>query len=135
MACYVATMAWDVGRTYRQVAAALGLLGVLFYAALLPGHLTSQFAEQLFAAEYGSLGQVVCRGAQAVPTQPGAPASPAPSCPFCKGLAAFQFALSPAPVAIVPAIAERALLCAVTREDIADGVLLTPRSRGPPSQA
>lgn len=116
---------------YRRVAAALGLLGVLFYAALLPGHLTSQFAEQLFAAEYGSFGQVVCRAGQAVPAQPGAPT---PSCPFCKGLAAFQFALSPAPAAIVPAIAERALLCAVTREDIADGVLLTPRSRGPPSQ-
>ncbi len=128
-------MAWDVGRAYRKVAAALGLLSVLFYAALLPGHLTSQFAEQLFAAEYGSLGQVICRGAPAVPSQSGAPASPTPSCPFCKGLAAFQFALAPAPVVIVPAATEHALLYAETRDDIADGVRLTPRSRGPPSRA
>ena len=49
-AANVVAMVWGVQRKHRRIAAALALLGVAFYALLLPGHLTSQFNAQLYKA-------------------------------------------------------------------------------------
>jgi hypothetical protein len=112
------------------VAAAVALLGIAFYALLLPGHLTSQFNAQLFKAEFGISAQAMCRADASGPSVPGAPDT---SCPLCKGLAAFHLAVMPA------AQAELAAPPAVTasydqlRDDLAGTFVAAPRNRGPPS--
>ena len=101
-------MLGDVKRTYRRVAAALALLGVAFYALLLPWHLTSQFTLGLYEAEFGPLAARDVRQ-ELDGVNPSLPGAPATSCPICKGLAAFQLTLAPAPpVAALPAHAAAA---------------------------
>jgi hypothetical protein len=126
-------MLGDVKRTYRP-AAALALLGVAFYALLLPWHLTSQFALGLYEAEFGPLATVIC-GKSVEGVNPSLPGAPATSCPICKGLAAFQLTLAPAPPAVaLPALAHVQLVPAES-DDVAGAALPTPRSRGPPLPA
>ncbi len=127
-------MLGDVKRTYRRVAAALALLGVAFYALLLPWHLTSQFTLGLFEAEFGPLAQVMC-GKSAGSVNPSLPGSPATSCPICKGLAAFQLTLAPAPPVVALPMMGEALFASAAAEDVAGAALLTPRNRGPPLPA
>jgi hypothetical protein len=127
-------MLGDVKRTYRRVAAALALLGVAFYTLLLPWHLTSQFTVGLFEAEFGPVAQVMC-GKSADGVNPSLPGSPATSCPICKGLAAFQLTLAPAPPAVALPAMVQAQFAAVATDDVAGAALPTPRSRGPPLPA
>jgi hypothetical protein len=127
-------MLGDVKRSYRPIAAALALLGVTFYALLLPWHLTSQFALGLYEAEFGPLAAVIC-GKSVEGVNPSLPVAPATSCPICKGLAAFQLTLAPAPPAVaLPALAHVQLVPAES-DDVAGAALPTPRSRGPPLPA
>jgi hypothetical protein len=112
----------------------LALLGVTFYALLLPWHLTSQFALGLYEAEFGPLAAVIC-GKSVEGVNPSLPVAPATSCPICKGLAAFQLTLAPAPPAVaLPALAHVQLVPAES-DDVAGAALPTPRSRGPPLPA
>lgn len=122
-------MVWGVKRTHRTTAAALALLGVAFYALLLPWHLTSQFSLQLHRADVGMFADAMCT--------PGGsnPAMPATSCPICKGLAAFQLALAPPDAMVLPEPPLAAPLAVVVRDDVADLAIPSPRSRGPPSLA
>jgi hypothetical protein len=110
----------------------LALLGVAFYALLLPGHLTSQFNGQLFAAEFGTDGAMCA--SEGTAGAPSGPAAPASSCPICKGLAAFQLAHLPAPQILAPPQATGTPALIALREDVAGAADLPPRSRGPPSQ-
>lgn len=127
-------MLGEFKRTYRRVAAALALLGVAFYALLLPWHLTSQFALGLYEAEFGPLAAVMC-GTGADSGSPSLPGAPATSCPICKGLAAFQLTLASAPpVLALPALGE-AQFTSAAPDDIAGAALPTPRNRGPPLPA
>jgi hypothetical protein len=119
-------MLCGVGRTYRRIAAAWALLGIAFYALLLPWHLTSQFSAQLFEAEFGTLASTLCGSG---PVDPSAPSN---GCPICKGLAAFQLALEPAPVTVLPAHFAGTTLSVHARDDVASKTSLVPRSRGPP---
>lgn len=115
------------------MAAACALVGVALYALLLPWHLVSQFDRQLFAAEFGEAAQLICSSStDNAPSVPGAPGS---TCPICKGLAAFQLALTPAPTVVPPIPAGRAILTLPVREAAIGVILSSPRSRGPPSQA
>jgi hypothetical protein len=123
-------MVWGVQRTRSRIAGALSLLGVAFYALLLPWHLVSQFDRQLFAAEFGVAAELICSGGTGADV-PGAPAS---GCPICKGLAAFQIALAPAPQILAPPASVRAPAALALREDVVSAEPLRPRSRGPPSQ-
>jgi hypothetical protein len=126
-------MLGDVKRTYRPVAAALALLGVAFYALLLPWHLTSEFALGLYEA-IGPLAAVIC-GKSVNGVNPSLPSAPATSCPICKGLAAFQLTLAPAPpVVALPALAHAQFVPAAP-DDVVGAALPTPRSRGPPLPA
>ncbi len=119
-------MLCGVGRAYRRVAAALALLGLAFYALLLPWHLTSQFTAKVFEAEFGTLASTLCGSG---PVDPNAPSN---GCPICKGLAAFQVALDPAPVAALPAHFSSAPQLTRARDHVAGAALPVPRSRGPP---
>lgn len=125
-------MGRGVQRSRSRLSGALALLGLAFYALLLPLHLTSQFERQLFAAEFGQGAEAICGTTSAHDSTPGAPAS---DCPICKGLAAFQLALEPAPQVIAPPAAVRAIMQLPLRDAVAATHRLPPRSRGPPSQA
>jgi hypothetical protein len=127
-------MLGDVKRTYRRVAAGVALLGIAFYALLLPWHLTSQFALGLYEAEFGPLAAVMC-GKSVDGVNPSLPGAPATSCPICKGLAAFQLTLAPPPpVVALPALAHAQFVPGAS-DDAAGAALPTPRSRGPPLPA
>ena len=77
----------------------MALLGVAFYALLLPGHLTSQFNAQLYKAEVGMFADSMCQSGDE-----GGKPMPATSCPICKGVAAFQLAMTPPELAVLPAM-------------------------------
>jgi hypothetical protein len=124
-------MLGDVKRTYRRVAAALALLGVAFYALLLPWHLTSQFTLGLYEAEFGPIAQVVC-GKSADGVNPSLPGAPATRCPLCKGLAAFQLTLASAPPAVALSAMGEVQFTSAVPADAAGAALPTARSRGPP---
>ena len=95
-------MVWGVQRRHRRIGAALALLGVAFYALLLPGHLTSQFNAQLYKAEVGMFADAMCQSGDE-----GGKPMPATSCPICKGLAAFQHGHGPAGTCRAPGNAAR----------------------------
>ena len=123
-------MVWVVQRKRKRIAAALALLGVAFYALLLPGHLTSQFNAQLYAADVGMFADAMCQSGD----QGGKP-MPATSCPICKGLAAFQLAMTPPELAVLPAMPHAAPVLASAQDDVAGAVVPAPRNRGPPLPA
>jgi hypothetical protein len=119
-------MVWGVKRTHRKTAAALALLGVAFYALLLPWHLTSQFSAQLYRADVGMFAEAMCS------PDGSNPAMPATGCPICKGLAAFQLALAAPDAALLPVMPHAAPVLVVKQDDVAGVAVPTPRSRGPP---
>jgi hypothetical protein len=105
----------------------LALLGVAFYALLLPGHLTSQFSAQLYRADVGMFADAMCA------TDGSNPALPATSCPICKGLAAFHFALATRDAALLPVMPHAAPVLVAAQDDVAGEAVPQPRSRGPPN--
>jgi len=113
----------------------LALLGLAFYALLLPLHLTSQFERQLFAADYGFAAQAICNTDDDNAAGTSKPHAPASSCPICKGLAAFQLALAPAPSIVAPPTLIHAPIALALYEDVAGATTVPARSRGPPAQA
>ena len=119
-------MVWGVKRTRRSVAAAVALLGVAFYALLLPWHLTSQFRGQLYQADIGEFAGAMCLG------NGSSPAMPATGCPVCKGLAAFQLALAAPGMAALPAMPHATPVLAALRDDAVGAAVPAHRSRGPP---
>jgi hypothetical protein len=110
----------------------LALLGVAFYALLLPGHLTSQFAAQLHRADIGMFADAMCIGGANGGSKP---AMPATSCPICKGLAGFHVVMTPPEAAALPAMPQAAPVRAIAHDDVAGVDVPSPRSRGPPLAA
>jgi hypothetical protein len=129
-AATVAAMVWRVQRKHKRVAAALALLGVAFYALLLPGHLASQFNAQLHKADVGMFADAMCLSGDQ-----GTKPMPATSCPICKGLAAFQMAMVPPELAALPVMPHASAAIAALRDDVARASIPPPRSRGPPLHA
>jgi hypothetical protein len=123
-------MVWGVQRRHRRIAAALALLGVAFYALLLPGHLTSQFNAQLHKADVGMFADALCLSGD----EDGKP-MPATSCPICKGLAAFQMAMVPPEATVLPVMPHASAVIAALKDDVARAAIPPPRSRGPPLHA
>jgi hypothetical protein len=119
-------MSWVRVRSHRRSITAIALLGVAFYALLLPGHLISQFAAQLHRADLGMFADSMC--------SPGSskPAMPESSCPICKGLAAFQLALVTLDAIPLPVLPHATPTLAALREHAASAALPATRSRGPP---
>ena len=123
-AANVVAMVWGVQRKHRRIAAALALLGVAFYALLLPGHLTSQFNAQLYKADVGMFADAMCLSGDQ-----GSKPMPATSCPICKGLAAFQLAMVPPELGDASGNAARAAVIAALRDDVARASI--PRAAQP----
>ncbi|WP_141702014.1 DUF2946 family protein [Methyloceanibacter stevinii] len=112
---------------WRRVAGALGLLGVLVYASLIPGHLVSQTLTVLVQAELGVV--PICHRGGGEPTDQ---TSKDKNCPFCHGYASFMAA---APSVAVSFIVPRRVAERVAPVQDAFGLrraALTPQSRGPP---
>ena len=120
-------MVWGVQRKHRRIATALALLGVAFYALLLPGHLTSQFNAQLHKTDVGMFADALCLSGDE-----GGKPMPATSCPICKGLAAFQMAMVPPEATVLPVTPHASAVIAARRGDVARASIPAPRSRGPP---
>lgn len=123
-------MLWGVQRRHRRIAAALALLGVAFYALLLPGHLTSQFNAQLYKADVGMFADAMCLSGDV-----DGKSMPETSCPICKGLAAFHLALAAPEQATLPVMPHASAVIAALRDDVARASTPPPRSRGPPLHA
>jgi hypothetical protein len=109
---------------YRVTGAALALLGVAFYALILPWHLTSQFSTQLHHADVAA--GIICS------SDGSSPAMPATSCPICKGLASFQLALATSDMAALPVQPHAVAVLDIVRDDVAELYAPHPNSRGPP---
>ncbi len=116
-------------RHYRRFVAAVALLGALFYAELLPGHLTSQFAAALFQADFSQFAGAICHGGGE--EKPG-PTGPVENCPICKSISAFAFGMLPTPQFELPAFEGRPVVGEPVRRAVVEATSLIPRSRGPP---
>ncbi|MFD0987688.1 DUF2946 family protein [Methyloligella solikamskensis] len=116
---------------WRQLAGALGLLGVIVYSGLIPGHLISQLRNDLVQAKLGDALALMCHSGSldgAAPSKQDGKTN----CPFCKNLASFHFAATP-PVAIIlkcPGSRRVALPRETAIATFRDGQI--PHSRGPP---
>lgn len=118
------------GARGRIISAAFALLGVLHFASLLPNHLVSELRHFLFVADYGSFADFICESGKSQSQDPGGKTS---SCPFCKGLAAFQFAMTETPLAVGPLAMTGRKIEAIEAALLAIIFLIRARSRGPPS--
>lgn len=121
------------GKSDIRVAwAAFALLGVVNFAALLPNHLISELRHFLFVADFGSFADVICESGKSRSEQPGGKTS---NCPFCKGLAAFQLAITAASPTVKPLSALGQKIDASEAALLSLVYLVKARSRGPPSRA
>jgi hypothetical protein len=121
-------------RTRFKVTAVVALLSIAFYALLLPWHLTSQFAQQLFSAKYDAAASLICHSGP-IGNDPVVPGAPETNCPICKGLGALDLAISP-PSHFAPAApAVHSVYFDQGRENLVGAGVPTPRSRGPPLSA
>lgn len=116
-------------RNVRIAWAAFALLGVVHFASLLPNHLVSELRHFLFVSDYGSFADFICESGKSRSDQPGGKTS---NCPFCKGLAAFQLAVTETPVTISPLSALGQKVDASEAALLAVVFLVKARSRGPP---
>lgn len=114
---------------WRRVAGAFGLLGVLVYSSLIPGHLVSQTLTVLVQAELGVVVPICHRGGAG---SPAGKTTKDQSCPFCHGYASFMAAVPSIAVALLvpPRVAER--VAPVQDNFRVRRATLTPQSRGPP---
>jgi hypothetical protein len=124
---------------YRRIAGASALLGILFYAALIPLHLVSEATTALLGAELADA-LVICHSGSTAASDhalngsaPAAPASPKKHCPFCQGFAAFQLAIAPAHNIGIVRLAVRAPAPHLTGAGLVSALARAPQSRGPPT--
>ncbi|MFT3732201.1 MAG: DUF2946 domain-containing protein [Hyphomicrobium sp.] len=106
------------------------LLGVINFASLLPNHLISELRHFLFVADFGSFADFICESGKSRSEQPDGKTS---NCPFCKGLAAFQLAVTSAPPTVGPLVATGQKIDASEAALLAIVFLVRARSRGPPA--
>lgn len=114
-------------RHYRRFAAALALAGLASYAALLPGHLISQFAAQLRQADLSAFAGAVCHGGGGR----SGPATQDANCPICKCHSGLAFGILNAPPSVL-AFDGASAIGETARSAVVDATPLIARSRGPP---
>jgi hypothetical protein len=124
----------------RRLGAALALAGMAFYAVLLPWHSVSQVSlaiaapSQTIAAEHHP-----CHDHEgaAVAGETGTGSKPAGKthCPICTGLGVLHLAVASAAIAMLAPPEQPALVFDSTEDHLADSVVRSPQSRGPPRLA
>lgn len=119
-------------RQSRKFVSACALLSVLYYAALLPGHLTSQFAAQILQAELSFFGGALCKGGGG---ETRGPAAPGADCPICKSLSALALGIFPTPQFKILAPAGGSVISELASNAAVEAARIPPRSRGPPLPA
>jgi hypothetical protein len=114
----------------RRLGATLALLGMAFYAVLLPWHTVSQATLALDPALAWADAAPMCHSTTTDGQQkPGAPKT---HCPICSGFAALQFALAGAWVTLAVPTSSSAVLADGTQEHLTAIAVRAPQSRGPP---
>jgi hypothetical protein len=114
----------------RRLGATLALLGMAFYAVLLPWHTVSQATLALDPAQAWADAAPMCRSTPADSQQkPGAPKT---HCPICSGFAALQFALAGAWIAVVLPTDASVVHPDGTQDHLTAIAVRAPQSRGPP---
>lgn len=124
---------------------ALAFIGMMCYAALVPGHVVSQATMAVASITGDNLAPVAemsCHGdpaaisSAAIPAEtpdPGTPVSPKKKCPFCTGIASFHTALTVAAIdSFLDAQTVRALSTPLQEEQITK-IARLPQNRGPPA--
>jgi hypothetical protein len=118
----------------RRFAATLALVGMAFYAVLLPWHTVSQATNALVGSGLGITAELPCHNiSAALNGEPkGSPPANKTHCPICSGFAALHLTLSGAAIDIVtpPEAGDSVRHC--THDDLASIYLRAPQSRGPP---
>ena len=118
----------------RRFTAALALVGMAFYAVILPWHTVSQATNALVGTGLGITAELPCHNISTEPDgEPkGSPPANKTHCPICSGFAALQLTLVGAAIDVVapPEAGDSVRHC--TRDDLASIFLRAPQSRGPP---
>jgi len=125
--------------TFRELARALALVGVLLFTALVPGHVVSQAAALVGGDTDEIVVEMSCHRGMAMPaTMPDPDETPPPQennpqekCPFCNGYAAFMSALAGAPD-VGELDAERVRMAVVSIDDVIENIAKHTKNRGPP---
>lgn len=123
------------GKKRSTFSAAVALLGVLFYIALLPNHFVSELRQTLRAIDIGNLSDLICQSGKSHHSGAthSAPEQDSTNCPFCKGLAAFHLAITTTPPIVRPTKDVGRIIRATTIALLAIDFTIDTRNRGPPS--
>src|SRR5262249_22801482 len=113
---------------HRRFAGALALLGMAFYAVLVPWHTVSQASPQLLQSKLVA----PCHETMARGSSTPKPDKPTTKCPICNGLAALHIAVSVPACHILPRVIQSKAVLAATEDSVADITARRPQSRGPP---
>ena len=115
---------------HRRLPVALALMGMVFYAVLVPWHTLSQTTLQLSqtSAVTGPCPHAKVGEASKTST----PEKPRTKCPICNGFAALQMAVSAPACSLILRIAEEDAAQATLKDSVTAAGARTPQSRGPP---
>jgi hypothetical protein len=118
------------------VAAALALLGVVQYVALVPWHAGTSLASRAHLSQLDADLAVICRGGRggdASSPVPGAPLDRSKDCLICAGMAAVDLALAAPPAEIARPAGFDGTRLAAGDDYHSDTIRVRARSRGPPA--
>jgi hypothetical protein len=116
---------------HHRLPVALALLGMTFYAVLVPWHTVSQVTLQLPEANVSMPPCHQAIGGEA--PKNSKPEKPYTKCPICNGFAALQMAVSGPACPIILRIAESDARFAATEDGVAATLVHAPQIRGPPN--
>jgi hypothetical protein len=119
---------------HRSWAATLALLGMAFYAVLIPWHTVSQATAALAGSTSTISAEPPCHSASAPGGENSKGSKPANKthCPICSGFAALHLAVVCAAVAAAAPPDASLVLADGAQDDLADALVRAPKNRSPP---
>jgi hypothetical protein len=114
----------------RRTVATIALVGMAFYAVLVPWHTVSQAITPLLAAAEAVAPP--CHDHAAMADGQQGPAKPRTNCPICKGLGTLNLATAAQAFLVLATAAESTPLPLSSDDDLVPGEDVVPQSRGPP---
>jgi hypothetical protein len=113
----------------RRLAGALALVGMAFYAVLVPWHTVSQATTPSSTLARSS--EPPCHASTSAKSPQ--PLKPQTNCPICKGFAAMHLATDAPVNLLLVRVAASASLPRAGEDGLAKATTHTPQNRGPPS--